>query len=243
MPSIVDGLLDAAQKNLGYREKTDGYSKFGNWYYANVDNSDPYFKTAPWCDMFITWAANQAGVEKYVGDFAYTVDHAKWFKEQDAWSDKPEPGAIVFYDWSGSRDVERIDHAGIVEKVQGDQISTIEANVDKVWLKRKDRDQSKVVGYGLPRKVKEKFGEGETFVLTGGNPRTPLVRKGVVQAAGKAQETDVVLPTASTESIAVSGVVFAGVLCVAVVVRQVRRRSSARGRQQRYAGRHRSIMA
>ncbi|MER6178832.1 hypothetical protein [Streptosporangium sp. NPDC001681] len=41
-----------------------------------------------------------------------------------------------------------------MEKVEGGKIHTIEANVDKVWLKRKVRDESKVVGYGLPRKVK-----------------------------------------------------------------------------------------
>jgi len=84
MPSLPDRLLDAAREHLGYREKASGYTIFGDWYYANVDKSDPYFKNAPWCDMFITWAATQAGIEEYVGDFAYTVDHAKWFKKQEA---------------------------------------------------------------------------------------------------------------------------------------------------------------
>ncbi|MFF5205279.1 CHAP domain-containing protein [Streptosporangium sp. NPDC000396] len=164
MRSIPEGLLEAARKALGYREKNNGSTKFGRWYYTNVDTSTPSFKTAPWCDMFVTWAAHQAGIQDYVGEFAYTVDHAKWFRRHDAWSDKPEPGALVFYDWSGSKNINGIDHVGIVERVNGRKIKTIEANVDGVWLKRKVRDQSKVVGYGLPRKVwKAKDGQRKVW--------------------------------------------------------------------------------
>ncbi|MER5628328.1 CHAP domain-containing protein [Streptosporangium sp. NPDC002544] len=153
MDPIAEDLLDVVRPELGYREKDDQYTKFGAWYAANIDPA-PQFKTAPWCDMFIAWAANRAGVENFVGEYAYTPAHAVWFKRQGAWSDRPEPGALVFYDWSGSKDTDGIDHVGLVEKVEGGKIHTIEANVDKVWLKRKVRDESKVVGYGLPRKVK-----------------------------------------------------------------------------------------
>lgn len=104
--------------------------------------------------MFISWAADKAGVQGQVGEFALTTRHAKWFKKHGAWTDKPEPGALVFFDWSGSKHVGDIDHVGIVEKVVGRKIHTIEGNVDGVWLKRKVRDSSKIVGYGLPRKVK-----------------------------------------------------------------------------------------
>lgn len=245
MPSIPDGLLDAATKDLGYREKDNGYTKFGDWYYANVDKSDPYFKTAPWCDMFITWAATQAGVEEYVGEFAYTVDHAKWFKQKGAWSDKPEPGAIVFYDWGGSRSIEAIDHAGIVEKVDGERIATIEANVDEVWLKRKERDQSKVVGYGLPRKVQEKDGpqvlqEEDRQAVPLGNPDSdqPV-------AAKASMSTSVPAPQAIQEA-AMPAVLIAVLVGAAVLARRVSVRRSppaANGRHRRSAGRHSAAFA
>ncbi|GIH62965.1 hypothetical protein Msi02_37820 [Microbispora siamensis] len=104
--------------------------------------------------MFVSWAADRAGVQDHVGEFALTTRHAKWFEKHHAWSDKPEPGAVVFFAWSGSKKIRDIDHVGIVEKVVGGKVHTIEGNVDGVWLKRKVRDKSKIVGYGLPRKVK-----------------------------------------------------------------------------------------
>lgn len=156
MSSLADALLQAAREHLGYREEAGGYTKFGDWYYTNVDSSTSAFKTAPWCDMFVTWAGHQAGIAEYVGEFAHTVSHARWFQEQGAWSDTPEPGAVVFFDWAGTGRVGGIDHVGIVERVEGRTIHTIEGNADRVWLKRKARDKSKVVGYGLPRKVQER---------------------------------------------------------------------------------------
>ncbi|MFI0445497.1 CHAP domain-containing protein [Actinomadura sp. 6N118] len=155
MDPVGKKLLDIAKDQLGYTEKGDGYTKFGDWYAKNVDDDhNPYFKTAPWCDMFLAWAADKAGVTESAGQFAATVDHAKWFKKQDAWGKKPEPGAIVFFDWSGSGDVDQIDHVGIVERVEGDAIHTIEANAEGYKLMRKERSVDQVVGYGLPGKVK-----------------------------------------------------------------------------------------
>ncbi|WP_220502628.1 CHAP domain-containing protein [Microbispora sp. H10885] len=146
-------MLDAVRPELGYRERPGKPTKFGEWYADNIA-MDSDFKAAPWCDMFVSWAANRAGVQDHVGEFALTTRHAKWFEQQGAWSRKPEPGAVVFFDWSGSKRIKDIDHVGIVEKVVGGKVHTIEGNVDGVWLKRKVRDSSKIVGYGLPRKVK-----------------------------------------------------------------------------------------
>ncbi|MGI5269507.1 CHAP domain-containing protein [Nonomuraea sp. CA-218870] len=149
---MADKLLKTVQKELGYREKNGQHTKFGHWYAERVD--DPQYKNAPWCDMFLAWAADKAGLTEYVGQFAWTPSHAVWFIEQDAWTRKPEPGALVFFDWKGGESYKGIDHVGVVERVVGEKIHTIEANVDRVWLKRKVRDTDKVVGYGLPRLVK-----------------------------------------------------------------------------------------
>ncbi|RJL30318.1 CHAP domain-containing protein [Bailinhaonella thermotolerans] len=155
MDPVGKKLLDVAKSQLGYREKADGYTKFGEWYMKNIDgDNEPYFKTAPWCDMFLAWAADRAGVEHQAGQFASTIQHAKWFKQQDAWGTKPKPGAIVFFNWAGSKDLDDIQHVGIVEKVVGGQIHTIEGNTDRVHLKRKIRDADQIVGYGYPSQVK-----------------------------------------------------------------------------------------
>lgn len=149
---IAEGLLKEVRAEVGYREKGGQLTKFGQWYANRVKDSQ--FRDAPWCDMFIAWAADKAGVADYVGQFAWTPSHAAWFIQQGAWTQRPEPGALVFYDWTGGKSYKGIDHVGIVERVEGKKIHTIEANVDHVWLKRKVRDTRDVVGYGLPRLVK-----------------------------------------------------------------------------------------
>ncbi|MFB4279086.1 CHAP domain-containing protein [Nonomuraea sp. MTCD27] len=140
------------RQELGYKEKSGQFTKFGQWYADRVQ--DTQYRNAPWCDMFLAYAANKAGISDYVGEFAWTPSHAAWFIKQGAWTQKPEPGALVFFDWRGGKSYKGIDHVGVVERVSGTKIHTIEANVDRVWLKRKTRETDKVVGYGIPRMVK-----------------------------------------------------------------------------------------
>jgi CHAP domain len=154
MDPVGHKLLQIAKSELGYHEKSDGYTKYGDWYGKHVDNG-AYYKTAPWCDMFLAWAADKAGVEDWTGEFASTPDHASWFQKHHAWGHQPEPGAIAFFSFSGGRSIGDIEHVGIVEKVHGDRLSTIEANHND-QLARAERDVSQVVGYGYPAKVKVK---------------------------------------------------------------------------------------
>lgn len=167
-------LLDVAKKELGYTEKSGGYTKFGDWYAKNVDaDHDVYFKDAAWCDMFISWAADQAGVVASVGQFASTQEHAHWFKDQGAWGKTPEPGAIVFFDWSGSKDIDQISHVGIVLKVNGNgTLTTIEGNRQDA-LQQGTRDTSYVAGYGYPAKVKVKAVE-TSYTPKHSAPAVPL---------------------------------------------------------------------
>ncbi|MEV0995405.1 CHAP domain-containing protein [Nonomuraea sp. NPDC050202] len=150
--------IELLESQLGYSEKSGSYTKFGDWYGKNVE-FDADYSSAPWCDMYLSWAAHKLGYEEWIGQFAWTVAHAKWFKEQGAWGKTPKPGAFVFYDWSGSNDIDNIDHIGIVTRVEGNTIHTIEGNIDGGVAKRKERDTSKVVGYGYPERVKERLDE------------------------------------------------------------------------------------
>lgn len=153
MDPVGGKLLEVAKEELGYREKDGGYTKYGDWYGKTYEGGDDYYATAPWCDMFLAWAAKKTGVEDWAGEFAATIQHANWFKKKDAWGTEPEPGALVFFAWSGSKDIVAISHVGLVESVKGSTLRTIEANTDGVYLKRKTRDVSDVVGYGYPGKV------------------------------------------------------------------------------------------
>ncbi|MFF0869477.1 CHAP domain-containing protein [Nonomuraea sp. NPDC003560] len=150
--------IDLLESQLGYAEKAGAYTKFGDWYGKTVE-FDADYSAAPWCDMYLSWAAHKLGYQEWIGQFAWTVRHAEWFKAQGAWGKTPKPGALVFYDWSGTGKIDNIDHVGIVTRVEGDTIFTIEGNIDGGVAKRKERDTSKVVGYGYPERIKARLDE------------------------------------------------------------------------------------
>ncbi len=150
----MNKLIALLTKEIGYTEKPDGYTKFGDWY-NNVEQ-DADYSTQPWCDMFLSWGAKKLGYESWFGTFAYTVDHARWFQAQDAWGYTPKPGAVVFFDWGGSDSIDAIDHVGIVTAVHGNRITTIEGNVDGYYVKEKNRGPETIVGYGYPDKIKQR---------------------------------------------------------------------------------------
>ncbi|MER5650504.1 CHAP domain-containing protein [Streptosporangium sp. NPDC002524] len=236
MDPIGDDLLRTIKPELGYREGAGQHSKFGEWYAVNVAQ-DPQYRTAPWCAMFIAWAAEKAGVQEYVGQFAWTPSQARWFETNDAWTRTPEPGALVFFDWSGGKDIKGIDHVGVVESVSGGTIHTIEGNVDRIWLKRKTRDQSKVVGYGLPRKVKEKL----TGAVSGEDAAVPAaagmieVRPALAPGSAAPPADLPGTPPVSMETAAIAGL-LTFVLGTTFVLSRLRPRVSA-GRHRRRNGR------
>ncbi|MBB4943186.1 hypothetical protein FHR32_007586 [Streptosporangium album] len=216
------------EPQLGYKEQSGQHTTFGQWYATNVVK-DPQYRTAPWCDMVIAWAAGKAGVEDFVGQFAWTPSHARWFETQDAWSQKPEPGALVFFDWSGGKDIKGIDHVGLVERVDGGTLHTIEGNVDGIWLKRKTRDESKVVGYGLPRKVKQHL-EGASSAKDSAVARTTglsEIRPAPAPGPSAGRPETAVLEAAPAAALLL---LVLCILCVTSVLARHRSRASAAGR-------------
>ncbi|RCG32458.1 CHAP domain-containing protein [Sphaerisporangium album] len=154
MSSELQNMIDLLKSQLGYGEQGGGYTKYGDWYGKTVEFDSDY-SAQPWCDMLLSWTAHKLGYEKWFGQFAFTPNHARWFVDHDAWGHDPEPGAVVFYDWSGSGTVDGIDHVGMVISADDDgTIHTIEGNVDGGYVREKTRDQTYVVGYGYPDKIK-----------------------------------------------------------------------------------------
>ncbi|MFC0041032.1 CHAP domain-containing protein [Actinomadura rayongensis] len=188
------GMLTAARSQLGYREKGDGYTKFGDWY-AETLHAGSGFVRASWCDMFITWCAAQSGNTAAVTGgkgFAYTPFHASWFVKAGRWGTKPKVGAIVFYDWGGSRKVSAIDHVGIVEAVHSDgSVTTIEGNTANAVMRR--RRAAGIVGYGYPAYPGEGGGSapGKPKPGTGKAPKWPgiYLKTGTRGAAVKSWQT------------------------------------------------------
>jgi hypothetical protein len=102
------------------------------------------------------WAGHSANLGAIFGGknigYAYTVAHARKFQKKGRWHNGVagiEPGDIVFFDWTRSRSIKKIDHVGVVERVSGKRIVTIEGNASN-RCRRMVRDAKFIVGYGRP---------------------------------------------------------------------------------------------
>lgn len=153
-------VIELAERQVGIRENSQGGgTKFHEWYVSSPRAQETaardggpvhLYANAPWCDMFVSWVGEQLGIRETVGWDAWTVKHAEWFAAQGRWGSKPTPGAVVFFDWSGGKEIAGIDHVGFVVKDNGDgTISTIEGNAEGVVAKR-IRSVGTVAGYGYP---------------------------------------------------------------------------------------------
>jgi len=142
----VDGMIAQARALLGIGENPPGsnHNIITQWY--GVD--------AAWCDISITYeAAHSDNLAAVMGRFAGTVAHARAFQRAGRWHyglGGARPGDVVFFDWSGTRVVDNIDHVGLIEAVHSNgTITTLEGNTSDAF-RRRARDASCVVGYGRP---------------------------------------------------------------------------------------------
>lgn len=138
---MAKDIVDVAINEIGYTEEGENSTKYGKWYGANG---------AAWCHMFVSWCANQAGVSTFiVPKTASTSAGMQWFKNKGLFMYKgkytPKRGDIVYFKTGRS-------HAGIVEKVSGSTLHTIEGNTsDKVARRTYSLNNATITGYGVPK--------------------------------------------------------------------------------------------
>jgi len=148
----IKRMVDIALEQVGYRERNaDGSfgngnrTKFGAWY--GMDGQ-------PWCAMFVSWAADQAGIiNDVVPKHASTNAGANAYRErglyapQDSGYIPREGDAIYFYSQSKGR----IGHVGIVVAYDPEtrRVYTVEGNTDNaVRIRHYDIDNPRIDGYG-----------------------------------------------------------------------------------------------
>ncbi|MCI8409095.1 MAG: CHAP domain-containing protein [Lachnospiraceae bacterium] len=138
---MAKDIVDVAIGEIGYKEQGDNRTKYGAWYGMNG---------AAWCHMFVSWCANQAGVStSVVPKTASTSSGMAWFKNKGLFKYKgkytPKRGDIVYFKTGRS-------HVGIVEKVSGSTLHTIEGNTsDKVARRTYSLSNATITGYGVPK--------------------------------------------------------------------------------------------
>ena len=148
-------LLNVARAEIGYHESGDNYIKYaeGSW-----DNQfyGWELQNQPWCDVFVDWCFCQAfGMQKgaamtyqRVGSgSALCSASASYYQSNGAFSYTPEVGDQVFFYYGGA-----INHTGIVEKVEGNTLITIEGNTsDQVARRTYSLGSYEIAGYGHPK--------------------------------------------------------------------------------------------
>jgi len=91
----------------------------------------------------VSWCANECGYLDIgvLPKFASCSVGIQWFKERGQWEDNsyiPKPGDLIFFDWDvkGVGQDGAADHVGIVERVDGDVIYTVEGNTSDSCAER-----------------------------------------------------------------------------------------------------------
>lgn len=174
--SAAERLVARADSYVGYLEKASNkylddftknagdknYTCFGRDYTALVNDGNNW-NGQPWCDMFVDMMFvkefGEAMAKKLLGGFnAYTPSSATYFKNMGRWhTTNPKAGDVIFFKSASST---RINHTGIVRKVDSKYVYTIEGNtsagssviVNGGCVARKSYllSNSRIVGYGRP---------------------------------------------------------------------------------------------
>ena len=134
-------ITQVASKQIG----NSGGRKFWSWY--------GFKGRVEWCACFVSWCGDQCGYIKagVMPKFSYVPDGINWFKSRHRWQSRsytPAAGDVIFFDWGGNGTQ---DHVGLVEKVDGGYVYTIEGNSGDAVLRQKYRvGYYEIYGYGVP---------------------------------------------------------------------------------------------
>ena len=179
VPEYVTRLLDVARGEIGYKEGSHGYSKYGEYW------GDGY---AQWCAEFLCWCVDQVdkthgtallknvyplysgqntGMRWFIKEGRWVARNGnleewgyQWFKGEDEFITAgeyiPQPGDWVFFSWTSDGNT---SHVAMVEYATQDQngdvtIHCIEGNnPDRVARVTYSTADKKILGYGTVHDV------------------------------------------------------------------------------------------
>ena len=109
-------ILDVARGELGFEEGPGDENKYG--------------PSAAWCSSFATWVWRESGVD--IPSLPFTGDVYTWGEERGLAYDagnlsQARPGDVLLFG-TGPESTDTSTHIGIVESVNGDQVTLIEGN-------------------------------------------------------------------------------------------------------------------
>lgn len=145
MNSLSQKLVETARSQLG----NVGGEPYWSWY--------GFEARVEWCACFVSWCANECGyIERgAIPKFSLCTDGVNWFRSQGQWlegTEEPSPGMIIFFDRARNGQDGNADHVGIVERVEGGKVYTIEGNSGDECRERSYAvGYYEILGYGIPQ--------------------------------------------------------------------------------------------
>lgn len=172
MPNYASAVIKTAIAEIGYKEKRTNAqlddktanAGGGNWtkYARDFDQKWPNWYNGPkngfdWCDMFYDWC--MVTTFGYTEALRLTCQPEKsagagctyslgYYRAKGQFhTSNPKPGDQIFFGSSTSD----VDHTGLVEKVEGNTVYTIEGNTSEMVARRSySLSNGYIVGYGRP---------------------------------------------------------------------------------------------
>ena len=157
-PVTADMIIGIMREWIGYSESNGKYRQIIDIYNAHKPLARGYkvqYSDA-WCDTTVSAAFITAGNTDIIGGTECGVyDHVLLFRQAGIWKGriKPIPGDIIVFDWQ--RDGVQ-DHIGIVERIEGALVTTIEGNYhDAVGRRTILYNDAQIAGYARPKYAAE----------------------------------------------------------------------------------------
>lgn len=140
--SPIEKFVSVAESQIGYHEGNNNNTKYGAWYGLNYN---------PWCAMFVSWCAAQAGIlYSVVPRYCYCPYGVNEYQSIGRFSSRnsgyiPKRGDVIFYQEGGVS-----SHTGIVTGVSGNTVYTVEGNTsDMVARRTHNLNDTYILGYGM----------------------------------------------------------------------------------------------
>lgn len=196
-------LVNYALAEVGYAEKASNKSldsKTANAGKANYTKysrdlvntiGSPYAQGVAWCDMFVDWCFikvfGKSTAKKMINGWsAYTPTSAQYYKNMGRYfRTNPQVGDQIFF-----KNNKGICHTGIVTRVTGTYVYTVEGNTSPqsgvvangggVYEKKYAKTNTKIDGYGRPLYGSSTAPAIKTKTYTGTFPAVPpVIKKGM----------------------------------------------------------------
>ncbi|MFL2142927.1 CHAP domain-containing protein [Ruoffia sp. FAM 26254] len=153
MMATAQAVINKAREYLGVKEGTVAHHRIIDAYNQVRPVPVGYMVkySDDWCDAFVSFIADKTQTSELIGRECGVQRHINIFEKLGIWRGKefPKMGDVVTFDWDSNG---WADHIGFVEKVENNQITTIEGNSNgRVERNTFLWNDKRIKGYARPK--------------------------------------------------------------------------------------------